>query len=362
MTVLKHGATELVILAFTLAFFGCGGTTNSPATGLSAKYSFTLLPPLPGGSDSQALVINRSGVTAGFSTVNGLSEATEWMNATPIDLGPGDVLAINDSGALAGLVVGSDGHNEAAHWESGSQVSTIIPTPAGFDSSLATGIDGDGTVTGIAFNSFDVSQSEGWIWTTGGGLVLVPELLESFAIHGGVLAGLGQNFNAAIVAVNSTSTTATDLGVRGDALALNSQGQVVGFTNGDISQAFLWQKGQATLLGTGNTALSTALAINNSGIIVGFLEQPEGSVRAPGRQARTGLHRILNPTIGGNVFAMGWTKGEGFVQFATRVASAGSWALNYADGINDSGQVVGTASRILSDGTVTTRGFLLEPQ
>jgi hypothetical protein len=82
MTVLKHGATELVILAFTLAFFGCGGTTNSPATGLSAKYSFTLLPPLPGGSDSQALVINRGGVTAGFSTVNGLSEATEWMNAT----------------------------------------------------------------------------------------------------------------------------------------------------------------------------------------------------------------------------------------------------------------------------------------
>jgi hypothetical protein len=75
-----------------------------------------------------------------------------------------------------------------------------------------------------------------------------------------------------------------------------------------------------------------------------------------------GLQRILNPTVGGNVFAMGWTKAEGFVQLTTRVSSSGSWALNYADGINDTGQIVGTASKTLGDGTVTTTGFLLGPQ
>jgi uncharacterized membrane protein len=362
MPLLKHGATGLAILSFTLAIAGCGGTakSTSPATTLSARYSFTLLPPLPGGSGSQALVINSSGVTAGFSTVNGLPEATEWMNATPVDLGPGYVLAINDSGALAGLVVGTDGHNEAAHWDSGSQVSTIIPTPSGFDSSLATGIDADGTVTGTAFNSFDVSQMEGFVWTAAGGLVPVPQLLESFAINGGVLAGLAPNFNAATVSV--ASMTPTDLGVRGDALALNSQGDVVGFTNGNTTQVFVWQKGQLTLLGTGNTSLSTALGINSAGVIVGYLEQPEGNVRASRRDTKVGMQRILNPTIGGNVFAMGWTKQEGFVQLANRVSSAGSWALNYADGINDSGQIVGTASHTLGDGTVKTTGFLLGPQ
>jgi uncharacterized membrane protein len=337
MPLLKHGATGFAILAFSLVIVGCGGTakSTSPATTLAANYSFTLLPPLPGGSASQALVINSGGVTAGFSTVNGLPEATEWMNANPIDLGPGYVLAINDSGALA---------------------------PPGFDSSLATGIDVDGTITGLAFNSFDSSQEEGWVWTASGGLVLVPQLLESFAIHGGVLAGLGPNFNAATVAITSTAMTAMDLGVRGDALALNSQGDVVGFTNGDIGQAFLWHKGQLTLLGTGNTAASEALGINNPGIIVGFLEQPEGNVRASKRNTRMGLQRILNPTVGGNVFAMGWTKAEGFVQLTTRVSSSGSWALNYADGINDTGQIVGTASKTLGDGTVTTTGFLLGPQ
>lgn len=357
----KHGATELAILAFALIIVGCGGTANttSPDT-LAARYSFTLLPPLSGGSASQALVINSSGLTAGFSTVNGLPEATEWINATPVDLGPGNVLAINDSGALAGVVVGPDGLNEAAHWDSGSLVSALIPTPPGLDSSLATGIDADGTVTGTAFNSFDQSQSEGWVWTAGGGLVPVPQLVESFAIQGGVLAGLGTNFNAATVTISSM--TATDLGVRGDALAINSQGDVVGFTFGDTAQVFLWHQGQVTLLGTGNTSLSTALGINSAGVIVGYLEQPEGNVRAPRRDTKVGMPRIPNPTIGGNVFAMGWTKQEGFVQLTTRVAASGSWALNYADGINDSGHIVGTASKTLGDGTVTTTGFLLTPQ
>lgn len=152
---------------------------------------------------------------------------------------------------------------------------------------------------------------EGFVWTAAGGLVPVPQLLESFAIQSGVLAGLATNFNAATVSV--ASMTLTDLGVRGDALALNSQGEVVGFTNGDTTQVFLWQKGQLTLLGNGNTALSTGLGINSSGVIVGYLEQPGGNVRARGQETKTGMQRILNPTIGGNVFAMGWTKQEGFV-------------------------------------------------
>jgi hypothetical protein len=58
---------------------------------------------------------------------------------------------------------------------------------------------------------------------------------------------------------------------------------------------------------------------------------------------------------------MGWTKEEGFVQLASRVSSAGSCTLNYADGINDTGQIVGTAGKTLGEGTATTTGFLLDP-
>jgi uncharacterized membrane protein len=226
---------------------------------LSASYSFTLLPPLPGGSAAQALVINSSGVAAGYSTVNGLPEATEWMNGTPIDLGPGYVLAINDSGALAGIVVGPDNHNEAAHWESGSRVPMTIGAPAGFDSMVANGIDANGTITGIAFNSFDVSQEEAWEWTPDGTLVLVPQLLESFATHSGEMVGIAPNFNAA------------------------------------TTQAFLWRQGVLTLLGTGNTTFSTALGINSSGVVVGYVEQPQGNMRARNK----GIQRILNPPVGG---------------------------------------------------------------
>jgi uncharacterized membrane protein len=359
----KKAATTVFVLAFALALANCGGTTHPAppppaAPTLSASYSFTLLPPLPQGSAAQALVINSSGVAAGFSTVNGLPEATEWVNGQPIDLGPGSVLAINDSGDLAGFVVGPDGHNEALHWVSGSAISTVVGPFAGFDSSVANGIDTDGTLTGTAFNSFDVSQMEGWESTPAGGPVLVPQFLESFAIHGGEMVGLAPNFDAASVTITSTMTSTTDLGVSGDALAINSLGDIVGFTFGDTTQAFLWRQGALSLLGTGNTLISTALGINSSDLVVGYVEQASGNVRV----SRMGMPRILNPPVGANVFAMGWSKGEGIVQLATRVPSVGIWLLNYADGINDTGQIVGTASSTLGNGTVTTQGFILGPQ
>jgi hypothetical protein len=80
------------------------------------------------------------------------------------------------------------------------------------------------------------------------------------------------------------------------------------------------------------------------------------------RARNKGIQRILNPPVGGNVFAIGWTKEAGIVQLAGHVPSTGSWVLNYADAINDNGQIVGTASPTLADGTVTPQGFVLGPQ
>ena len=60
------------------------------------------------------------------------------------------------------------------------------------------------------------------------------------------------------------------------ATAINNNGQVVGYTDGLISHAFVWQNGKMTDLGTlsgGNTS-SQATAINDQGVIVGTAQQP----------------------------------------------------------------------------------------
>jgi hypothetical protein len=104
--------------------------------------------------------------------------------------------------------------------KSGSGVPMTIGAPAGLDSMVANGIDEDGTITGIAFNSFDVSQEEAWEWTP------LPQLLESFAIQSGEMVGIAPNFNAA------------------------------------TTQAFLWRPGVLTLLGTGQSSGSTAQGLS----------------------------------------------------------------------------------------------------
>jgi uncharacterized membrane protein len=380
----SQSVTPATSTAYTLTAKGAGGTQTAvasvtvvvpapptppppppppaPPTTLAASYSFTLLPPLPGASNSQALVINNSGVAAGWCVVNGLPEAVKWVNGQPIDLGPGYVLAINDSGELAGIVVGPGGMNEAAYWLKDSEQSITIGLLNGFDSIVANGIDADGTLTGTAFNSFNADDEAGYEWTAAGGIVAVPQLIESFAIRNGTMAGLSPTFEASTAVLTPTVTSSTDLGVSGDALAINSQGDVAGFTFGNVNQAFFWQQGTLNLLGTAGQLASTALSINDQDMVVGYLSEPDPLVRARRAMVRRPVSRLINPSEGGPESAMGWTKTDGIVPLSTLVPSAGAWILNFGDGINNSGQIVGTASMTAADGTVTTTGFVLDPQ
>ncbi len=352
-----------IFLCWVLSLSACGGRpvpAPPTPTPLPKAYSLTLLPPLPGASESQAQAINNNGAIAGYSMINGQAEATEWVNAQPTDLGPGFAMAINDTGAMAGFMSGPGGNNQnvALFWASASSIAVAIPTLTGFDASLASGIDADGTVVGIAFESFDPSQEEAWEWTPQAGITAIPQLLEAFGISKGKIVGIGTNFDATVVTVAAGTPTSTDLGVGGDALGISSLGSIAGFTSGDVTQAFLSEGGMLTLLGTGNTVLSTAYGINAQDIVVGFVEQPEGTIRL----RRTGTMARIDPPVGTNVFAMAWTKFDGIVQLNSRVPSQATWLLNYANGINDKGQIVGTASMPLPGGTLTTEGFVLDPQ
>ena len=170
--------------------------------------------------------------------INGQAEATVWVNGQPTDLGPGFAMAINDTGAMAGFTSGPGYNNQnvALFWANASSTAAAIPTLTGFDASLASGIDADGTVVGVAFENFDPSQEEAWEWTPQTGITAIPQLQ-------GKIVGIGTNFDATVVTVDPGTPTSTDLGVGGDALGISSLGSIAGFTSDDVTQAFLSEGG-----------------------------------------------------------------------------------------------------------------------
>ena len=164
---MKYAALLLSLLCLA----GCGGQAATkvsnpvpapppsvppPPVSLPRSYSLTILPPVDGGTAAQAEAINASGTVAGYSVVNGRAEATLWRDGTTIDLGEGWAVAINDAGIAAGHV--NEGFLQAMTWPGGS-----LGALPGYDSSIATGIDNDGTVVGVAFVLAHPDQQTGLV-------------------------------------------------------------------------------------------------------------------------------------------------------------------------------------------------------
>jgi probable HAF family extracellular repeat protein len=206
---------------------------------------------------------------------------------------------INDSGQVVGQAETSSGFYDAFLYANGTTSNLGI---AGI-SSAATGINSSGQIVG----SFSTRQSDGsissdgFIYSNGTETVLgtLPRSTDSSyatAINNsGQAVGYsytGINPNAFIYSNGTLSYPASLAGAFSN--AINDSGQVVGRvpTSGDTGYGFLYSNGTVINLGTlAGDANSSAIAINNSGMVVGysFNNGPNGSQCCPrDKQFRNG--------------------------------------------------------------------------
>jgi probable HAF family extracellular repeat protein len=301
-----------------------------------------------GGSTTQAIAINSAGVVTGTSDLRGNidSHIFMWTSSGGIkDLGTlggsfGIGTAINSAGNIVGYSVLANNITHAFLYTSAGGLQDLgsIIGPSGF--SQANGID------------------------------------DKNRIVGNSSTGTNQNGDAAIW----TGSTIHDLGLDGAtfsvAHAINAKFQVVG----SGSSAFLWTKAQGFKnlgsLATGDS--TTALAVNNHGMIVGYdvgsfppfplavlwtsagiqsigdLGDNDSTARSVNDQCQVVGDSILPDMVTQHAFI--WTQAGGIEDLNNLIPAGSGWSLNVAFGINSSGQIVG-------QGTINgkTHGFLLTP-
>jgi probable HAF family extracellular repeat protein len=228
---------------------------SHPALGGPMSYSITDLGTLPGASRSLVYGLNNLGQVVGTSDDAGFL----YSGGSGItSLGAGrSPLAINDSGTVTYRSTDfiSQGVNASGEMIGYRSDDSFRDQPVTMTNGVVTPIPlpNGGTVTGIN-DSGDVVGSMR-VYSYGG----TPEMHPYLYSHG-KLTDLGLPRNTTIAS----------------ALAINNAGQVVGGSNGPRGDAFLYQDGKTTYLGTLGGGSSLAGAINESGQIVGTSDVAQG--------------------------------------------------------------------------------------
>lgn len=250
--------TQRIVLVLLFSIGGIGARRP-------AEWILHDLGVLPGGAFSEAYAINDRGQVVGRSgTASGSVHAFLSEEGVTADLGalPGgdysEAYNINDKGQVVGASATTGAgcepapFNACTHaflWEDG----TMIPLrPLGGPFSYAYGINNYGQIAGI---STTVSGDyHAVMWTPEG---LITDL--------GVLPG---------------DTFA-------QANAINDRGQIVGWSSGETTRAFVWEDGVMSVLGTLNGSFSMAVDINRHGIIFGTGD--DSGTRPPVIWSREGI-------------------------------------------------------------------------
>lgn len=334
--IMKRRTINFVI---TTALFGLSFSANAAFP----TYHFTDLGTLGGGS-STAYAINNVGQIVGEAASDGnFTSATIWNETTATALYSKDdwsrATAINDVGQITGF----SGFN-ATSWN-GTSTTNLL----GGYRSQAFGINDSGQIVGSSVISYSDTNYYATVWN------------------------------------GRTSTYLANYAAASD---INNAGQVVGFSSatGGFQHATLWSDNINTDLGTLGGNFSIANAINDSGQIVGYshiagnsayhatswngtlitdLGKLEGATSSLANAINSSGQTVGSSLIYGATLvsqrATLWTNNSIFDlnSFMDARAVAAGWILLQANGINDSGWIVGNASNSLLG--INSHAFLLTP-
>jgi probable HAF family extracellular repeat protein len=274
------------ILAVT-AMLLAAGSTHAEAQ----QYSAVDIGSLGGSGATIGNAINNAGTVVGASyKPNGDQHAFSYSNGTMTDLGTlggpnSSAAAVNAEGTIVGYSSLANGNAVAISYSNGKMTEIKVNALQGYTS--ATGINNAGVVVGSGYvNAFTTAQPfDGFISNNGavtiisnpGGTVGASGINSAGTVAGGYALNYSNFYYDPFTFSNGTFTS---LGAFGQswvtyALAINDSGTVVGYysdanTNQGSPHAFSFSNGSFTALGTlPGGSNSNAEAINNSGVIVG---------------------------------------------------------------------------------------------
>ncbi len=337
----------LALLAAALALASC-------ASGARAQLAYTLID-LTAGSpydQTQANGINAAGHIAGYGVIASTGEIHAFIDRGGVfqDLGllgysASDGISINDSDQLA---VDGIGPGSTALFYANGTARAIGSVDGGTTS--AYGINRAGHIVGLARNGDGAAVGFSWTGDTLAdlsplGMYKAAAVNDADQIVGSSMYvwGYGGYLHTSSHACLVAGGVLTDLGsLTGDprlnteALGINAAGQVVGYSTAsdNLEHAFLWSGGVMQDLGTLNGDNAVAVAINDSGLVVG------------------NLVNAYNVDLGAFV----WSNGTLSQLSDLAGASGADWSGLTVAAVNDEGWIVGSGT--LNGGT---HGFLAVP-
>jgi probable HAF family extracellular repeat protein len=345
---------------FTITGTGLSGVSLDSASNDEGGYLFTassatLLPSLGANAKGVTLTfpeaINDSGEVVGQTTTSAgdvpfsyqggtlanLSSALGTAATTSSILGNGSVLGINSSGELTGSLFVAQGKSDGYVYN--GKVTEFGPLPGFYTGIIADGINSSGVSVGLSEYN-DANGADGHAFEFNGGSLVdlgtLPSANYSAATgindSGEVIGWSGEAVKPAAGSGKVTLTLDQEIDVLGSGIGgvLISEPSLA-FT---VGHGFIYNSSTKAMtdLGTLGGAFSAALAINDSGEIVG-----------------TSL------TSGGDYHAFVDT-GTTMVDLNSLLAADSGWTLISADGVNSNGDIIG-----MGEFNGNFEGFLLTP-
>ena len=325
-------------LVFTLSALLCAAVlaTANPCTAQSYTMTEISISPTAINNTGQ---IGGQGANGDPSILNSSATLTDLGNfGSSCDVYGCRAYAINSLGDAVGLTGDGTAGGYKPYLFSNGALTRLTP-----DNANPLGINTAGTIVGYLQNSLG---SDGFVIKNG-------VLTDLGSGHAGGINTSGQiagdsvnpSNNVDEATVWQANGTPTFLGVLGTgfesrAFAINDAGQVAGNSyTGDAKNslhAFLFSNGTMTDIDTLNSQASWAFGINKNGTVVGMVADQPNSMA---------YHAFV--FMGGSMMDLN-----------TLIPAGSGLTLYQANGVNDSGEIVGFAQSN-SDGSV--QGFLLKP-